>query len=118
MASVFLCLVGFLCGALNSSFLMVGNQMPGGSPAATHFSCFAKKSKQKKATAQPLPFGFPFVQIKKWEVNETRYARTTFTSFSIFCFAQKAASQRVRATAISKAMLIEIILSKHDQHVN
>jgi len=26
----------------------------GGSPAATHFSCFAKKSKQKKATAEPL----------------------------------------------------------------
>ena len=27
----------------------------GGSPAATHFSCFAKKSKQKKATQKPLP---------------------------------------------------------------
>ena len=27
----------------------------GGSPAATHFSCFAKKSKQKKATRGSLP---------------------------------------------------------------
>jgi len=25
------------------------------SPAATHFSCFAKKSKQKKVTQKPLP---------------------------------------------------------------
>ena len=55
-------------------------QYAGGSPAATHFSCFAKKSKQKKATAKPLPFGFPFVHDKKWEANETRYAQTTFTS--------------------------------------
>jgi hypothetical protein len=46
--------------------------LAGGGPAATHFSCFAKKSKQKKATAQPLPFGFPFVQYKKWETGETR----------------------------------------------
>jgi hypothetical protein len=27
----------------------------GGSPTASHFSCFAKKSNQKKATAKPLP---------------------------------------------------------------
>jgi hypothetical protein len=30
----------------------------GGSPAATHFSCFAKKSKQKKATARRCPSGW------------------------------------------------------------
>ncbi|MFZ6816335.1 hypothetical protein ACO0K3_17820, partial [Undibacterium sp. Rencai35W] len=29
-------------------------------------------STQKKATAQSLPFGFPFEQVKKWEVSETR----------------------------------------------
>jgi hypothetical protein len=46
----------------------------GGSPAAAHFSCFAKKSKQKKATQASLPFGFPIVQYKKWESLETRYA--------------------------------------------
>ena len=35
--------------------------LAGGSPAASHFSCFAKKSNQKKAIAQPLPAfgGFP-----------------------------------------------------------
>jgi hypothetical protein len=42
----------------------------GGSPAATHFSCFAKKSKQKKATAKPLPFGFPILRHLKWEMKK------------------------------------------------
>ncbi|RBA24920.1 hypothetical protein [Herminiimonas fonticola] len=74
-------------------FLRVGS-VAGGSPAASYLFCFAKKGNPKKATAQPLPFGFPFVQIKKWEANETRFAQTTFTSFSIFCSAQTAASQR------------------------
>jgi len=31
------------------------DELAGGSPAATHFSCFAKKSKQKKATAKARP---------------------------------------------------------------
>ncbi|WP_112992606.1 hypothetical protein [Herminiimonas fonticola] len=39
------------------------------------------------------------MQIKKWEANETRYAQTTFTSLSIFCFAQTAASQRIQFTS-------------------
>ncbi|MES2046808.1 MAG: hypothetical protein V4447_00290, partial [Pseudomonadota bacterium] len=26
------------------------------------------------------PFGFPSVQSKKWEMNETRFAQTTFIS--------------------------------------
>ena len=30
-------------------------KLAGGSPAATHFLCFAKESKQRKAIAQPLP---------------------------------------------------------------
>jgi hypothetical protein len=33
-----------------------------------------KKSKQKKATAKTLPYGFPFVQVKKWENVETLFA--------------------------------------------
>jgi hypothetical protein len=65
----------------------------GGGPTATHFSCFAKKSKQKKATTLPLPFGFPIVQDKKWESFETRYAQTTKLSLSIFCPAQLAVSE-------------------------
>ncbi|MFC7298870.1 hypothetical protein [Herminiimonas aquatilis] len=36
------------------------------------------------------------MQIKKWEANETRFAQTAFTSLSIFCSAQMAASQRVK----------------------
>jgi hypothetical protein len=73
----------------------------GGSPAASYLFCFAKKGNPKKATAQPLPFGFPSVQIKKWEANETRYAQTAFTSFSIFCFAQTAASQRITSARLA-----------------
>ena len=30
-------------------------KLAGGRPAATHFLCFAKESKQRKAIAQPLP---------------------------------------------------------------
>ncbi len=67
-------------GRLGSFNLYELAQHAGGSPAATHFSCFAKKSKQKKATAKQLPSGFPFVQDKKWEANETRYAQTAFIS--------------------------------------
>jgi hypothetical protein len=32
-----------------------------------------KKSKQKKGDRKTLPFGFPFVQVKKWENVETRF---------------------------------------------
>ncbi|WP_229726108.1 hypothetical protein [Oxalicibacterium faecigallinarum] len=53
------------------------DRLAGGSPAATHFSCLAKKSKQKKATAKSLPFGFPVLQRKKWEMPATRYAQTS-----------------------------------------
>ncbi|MFJ2989281.1 hypothetical protein ACIPF8_15555 [Collimonas sp. NPDC087041] len=36
-------------------------KLAGGGPAAAHFLCFAKESKQRKAIAQPLPAfgGFP-----------------------------------------------------------
>ncbi|MFZ6820181.1 hypothetical protein [Undibacterium sp. Ji22W] len=44
----------------------------GGRPTTTHFLCFAKESKQRKATTLPLAFGFPIVQDKKWESLETR----------------------------------------------
>ena len=35
--------------------LSVERCVAGGGPAAAHFSCLAKKSKQKKATAKPQP---------------------------------------------------------------
>jgi hypothetical protein len=39
-----------------------------------------KKSKQKKGGRKPLPFGFPFVRGKKWEMKRTRCAQTSFIS--------------------------------------
>src|SRR5947209_5778850 len=77
--------------ALFIRLFLRGGSVAGGGPAATHFLCFAKESKQRKATAQPLPFGFPFVPCKKWETGETRFAQTTPISLSIFCAAQTAA---------------------------
>jgi hypothetical protein len=57
-------------------FVVVFRSPAGGRPAATYLFCFAKKGKPKKATAPSLPFGFPFVQVKKWEMSTTRYAQT------------------------------------------
>jgi hypothetical protein len=34
--------------------------LAGGGPAASYFLCVAKESNQRKATAKPLPFGFPW----------------------------------------------------------
>ncbi|RFB69445.1 hypothetical protein DZB54_12215 [Herbaspirillum sp. 3R-3a1] len=46
----------------------------GGSPAATHFSCLAKKSKQKKRPLVRSPFGVPGVGRHKsgGETNSLR----------------------------------------------
>ena len=44
------------------------------------FLCFAKEEVSKRKATADLPFGFPLVCCKKREVNETRYAQTTFTS--------------------------------------
>ena len=41
--------------ALRTSCVILSGLGAGGSPAATHFSCFAKKSKQKKATRGSSP---------------------------------------------------------------
>ncbi|MBC3808095.1 hypothetical protein H8K52_12145 [Undibacterium seohonense] len=106
----------------SSSFnfvMIISRPLAGCGPAATHFSCFAKKSKQKKATALSLPFGFPIMQGKKWESVETRFPcrahlrlqaetvtqamcmhiktpakpQTTTLSLSIFCPAQLASPE-------------------------
>jgi hypothetical protein len=42
-----------------SGFRVVSTADAGGSPAATHFLCFAKESKQRKATPLHRPFGVP-----------------------------------------------------------
>ena len=100
--------IGVQLPGVQNVYLFDESWYAGGGPAATFFLCFAKERRQRKATAQPLPFGFPIVQIKKWEANETRYAQTAFTSFSIFCPEQSAASQRLKfngssTTALSRA---------------
>jgi hypothetical protein len=56
-----------LLGRVFTSFVAL-RLLAGGRPAATPFSCFAKKRKQKKS----LPYGFPPVQVKKWEMKQTR----------------------------------------------
>ena len=67
--------------------------LAGCGPAATHFLCFAKESKQRKATTLPLAFGFPIARVKKWESFETRFAQTAKFSLSIFCLTQLAVSE-------------------------
>jgi len=74
----------------------------GGSPAASYLFCFAKKGNPKKATAQPLPFGFPFVQIKKWEANEIRCAQTAFTSFPFSAPHKRQRHSGLTSTAVQR----------------
>ena len=52
----------------------------GGSPAATHFLCFAKESKQRKATAGSRPFGLPGAAKQKMgrETNSLRSDKFPF----------------------------------------
>jgi hypothetical protein len=65
-------------------------------PTATHFSCFAKKSKQKKATQASLPFGFPIVQDKNGESQKLAFGSNSCLSFSHFCPAQLAVPHAIK----------------------
>jgi hypothetical protein len=58
--------------------------------------CFAKKSKQKKVTQAPLPFGFPIVQDKNGESQKLAFGSDICLSFSHFCPAQLAVSHAVK----------------------
>ncbi len=40
-----------------NDFAMSEGSLAGGSPAASHFLCFAKESNQRKATPLRYPFG-------------------------------------------------------------
>jgi hypothetical protein len=51
-----------------------------GWPGGHLLSLLRQRKKAKKGDRKPLPFGFPALRRKKWEVNETRFAQTTFTS--------------------------------------
>ncbi|MFZ6749946.1 hypothetical protein [Undibacterium sp. Ren11W] len=49
----------FLLSGLVFTSVIVVRLLAGGRPAVTYFSCFAKKSKQKKATQSRCPCGMP-----------------------------------------------------------
>jgi hypothetical protein len=51
----------------------------GGGPAATHFLCFAKESKQRKASAGKLPCGFALKSEPKREMKKTRLRLRQFS---------------------------------------
>ena len=63
----------FVCAWFTSNYFFCTTDsvsslpLAGCGPAATHFSCFAKKSEQKKATQVSLPFGYPIAQCKNGE---------------------------------------------------
>jgi len=61
-------------------FFLRTTGVAGGGPAAAHFSCFAKKSKQKKATAIRRPFGVPVGAVLKSgrETNSLRSDKFPF----------------------------------------
>jgi hypothetical protein len=65
----------------------------GGGPAAAHFSCLAKKSKQKKATARTLPFGFPQKRGASREARQLAFGSNIRASCSDLPLAFAAASQ-------------------------
>jgi hypothetical protein len=57
----------------------------GGGPAAAHFSCLAKKSKQKKATALPLPLrGSQHCERQSGKRNKLAFGSDKFRFFIRF----------------------------------
>jgi hypothetical protein len=58
---------------------VLAGSRPGGRAS---FFCSAKRKNPKKRRPYSAAFGFPQENGLKWEVNETRFAQTTFTSLS------------------------------------
>src|SRR6476469_10333312 len=50
---------------------------------ATYFLCFAKESRQRKATPSRCPFGVPKSVTTKTGSEITRFAQTDFASLSV-----------------------------------
>jgi hypothetical protein len=71
------------------------------------FFASPKKCKPKKATSQPLPFGFPLVQVKKWEAPTTRYAQTRALLFPFSAMHNRQRQKRnSKSTAKPRLLLI------------
>jgi hypothetical protein len=67
------------------------------------FLCFAKeKVSKRKATASLAPSGCPIVRYKKWEMNETRCAQTTFISDPFSVPHNRRGSERLKVKDNSK----------------
>src|SRR5450830_146817 len=70
-------------GRMTLDVFLASDNPAGGSPAATHFSCLAKKSKQKKRPLGHSPLrGFPASAGTNREGKTTRCAQTFSPSFS------------------------------------
>ncbi|WP_197034850.1 hypothetical protein [Herbaspirillum sp. RV1423] len=89
----FVYLVSLFCAWVVDAVLS-SIRLAGGGPAAAHFSCLVKKSKQKKTTAGSRPFGLPGAAMQKMGRKKTRFAQTVFPSYSIFRIASPAGSKR------------------------
>jgi hypothetical protein len=73
-----------LTGVFVFTSVIVVRLLAGGRPAATYFSCFAKKSKQKKAPQSRCPCGIPNCAGRKMgnEANSLRSDSFTSNPFS------------------------------------
>ena len=69
----------------------------GGGPAASHFSCFAKKSNQKKATAKPLPSRWSGSQMRQLAFGRKDKLAALKHVFPLFPNASRLIWQRLNA---------------------
>jgi hypothetical protein len=76
------------------------------------FLCFAKERVSKRKATADLPFGFPFMCCKKWEMSETRCAQTSDISDPFSAAHKRLRPERnSKATARSKARSKNPIIS-------
>jgi hypothetical protein len=87
-------------------FFLRSTFAPGVARQLLTFLVSPRKVSQRRRPQAAAPSEFPAMRRKKWEVNETRCAQTAFTSFSIFCSASLAASQRSNFSAPLERLLV------------
>jgi hypothetical protein len=68
--------------------------LPGVARRLLTFFVSPKKVSKERRPRDPGPSDFPVLRSKKWEGKQTRYAQTSFPSFSIFRIASPAGSKR------------------------
>ena len=75
-------------------FLSSINPSPGVARQLLTFLVSPRKVSKRRRPRDPGPSDFPVLRSKKWEGKQTRYAQTSFPSFSIFRIAAPAGSKR------------------------